>query len=615
MPVVMKRDRAAMAEKAAEKSAVRTTAFAIPKVVKGDTYMVIADSQREVEDEFTNLYFTNTAQTNAMLQPPFDPRTLSRQPQLNNTLYQCVEVMEVNIDGTGFEFESVVDDEPVDEGEKQILQSFFEEPYPGQSFVTIRRELRRELESLGWAFLEVLPNLTGDVMGLRNVPSRTCRLVKLDDQVPVTKTVNRNGKDVPITYMDRERRFAMCSGYGRELTYFREYGTTREINKKTGAWESKAAPVAVEDRGGQLLYFTVNEDTETPYGIPRWINQLPSILGSRKAEEQNLEFFDAGGVPPAIIFLKGGALARGMDQTLRLMLSGQTRAHNRVLVASVQSIDGSIDTAGKVDVQVERFGSDSVNDSLYATYDERAEDHVRQGFRLPKLFFGDADGLNFATAYTAYMIAEAQVFQPERTEFDERINRTIVKALGVTKTRFKSKPIGLNNIDAQLAALGLYKDSITPESFVAEINKVTNLNGEFDKDKADLQKQQAQASLDGVHAKNAAVAAGGALNPVGGDPVKQPAVTGSLNRSPQGPSPTVKGASGILQLANAYARLHGLSGAKLMVSKAETERIELEVKSLSTAETPLFDNFLSALAYGQAGKDTLALVREHRHAA
>lgn len=48
------------------------------------------------------------------------------------------------------------------------------------------------------------------------------------------------------------------------------------------------------------------------------------------------------------------------------------------------------------------------------------------------MFIGKAADYNFATAYTAYMVAEAQVFLPERDEFDNNmINATIVKALGV----------------------------------------------------------------------------------------------------------------------------------------------------------------------------------------
>jgi capsid portal protein len=50
--------------------------------------------------------------------------------------------------------------------------------------------------------------------------------------------------------------------------------------------------------------------------------------------------------------------------------------------------------------------------------------------RLPPLFLGYAADYNFATAQTSYMVAEARVFEPERTEFDDLMNKTIIKELG-----------------------------------------------------------------------------------------------------------------------------------------------------------------------------------------
>lgn len=596
---------------------VAPTGTVIARTIKADTYMVLADSQREIEDEFTNLYFTAQTTNNALLEPPFNPRQIARLPALNNTLYQCVEAMEVNIDGTGHDFEGIDGAKP-DDTEVTTLESFFNEPYPGESFVSIRRELRRQMESVGWAFLEVLVNPEGLPVGMRNVVSRDVRLVKLDTAVQVTKPLMRNGKDTPITYWDRERRFAMIIGSGRKLEYFREFGTTRELHKLTGQWETKAAPVPLDMRASLLLYFDVNKDTDTQYGLPRWINQMPSILGSRKAEEQNLEFFDAGGVPPAIIFLKGGALAKGMDTTLKLMLSGQTASRNRILVATVQAVSGGLDSSPTCDVQVERFGSGSVDDAMYANYDQRAADHVLGGFRLPKLFLGRAEGLNFATAYVSYMVADAQVFQPERTEFDEITNRTIVKALGCTKTRFKSKGISLKNVDAQLAALGLIGPKITSESMVEQANSITGLNAEFDKAADDLNKANAAAGAAAAAAQgknpdaaptigaNGGTSATIARNPGGANP--------TLKDEPLAPAESKRTTADILKLASDYCRMNGLNGGKFMVSKAERERVELEIKNLGPGYEPMFLQLVNSMTYGSDDRSTLQLIREHVHA-
>lgn len=369
--------------------------FFIQKVIKSDTYMVLADSQLEQEDAFVGMYYTLQESSNAFLQPPYDPKFLLRAPLLNNVLNQCIDALEVNVDGTGYTLEPADQSKPIDPKEESLLKDFFDEPYPGRSLITIRRLLRRDLEAVGWGFLEFLRSATGDLVAIRNVLTPVTRMVKLDAPVQVTKTITRGGKEVPLTFWTRERRYAQK--IGTSMTYFREYGATRQLNKETGEWESKAKAVPMDKRASDLMMFTVNPDPDSMYGVPHWINNLPSVLGSRKAEEQNLEFFDAGGVPPAIIFVQGGQLGKGMADQLRMYLSGQMKSKNRAVVVEATSTSGSLDgSGGSVQVKVERFGSEKMSDPLYKNYDEASQDHVRTAFRLPPLFLGKASDYNFA---------------------------------------------------------------------------------------------------------------------------------------------------------------------------------------------------------------------------
>lgn len=605
----------------------------ITKVIKSDTYLVLADSAREVEDQFFGLYYSENARNNVVLEPPMDPAVIARLPTLNNILSQCIEAMEVNIDGTGFEFVNAEgDEETPDETEKTLLEGFFNEPFPGKSFVSIRRELRRDLETLGYGALEILRNVGGDVVGLRNFVGRDLRLVKLDGPVQVTKTIQRAGKDVSLTYQARERRFVSIVGSDRQMLYFREFGASRQLNKRTGDWEFtvddkgttvRGEPIKPEDRASELLLFYVNKDTDSAYGLPRWINQMPSVIGSRKTEEQNLEFFDSGGVPPAIVFLLGGAVANKADQELRTLLSGQTKSRNRVVVAPVQSTSSSVeDTSAKVDVQVERFGADSVNDSLYANYDDRAEQHVRKSFRLPPLFLGEPADYNFATAYTAYMVAEEQVFQPERMEFDEIINKNIVPALGVKKTKMKSKGITMKNIDAQLTALGLVKDIVSGDSFVEDVNRVSGTSVEFDAAKeqaaADLAKTKAQGGFFGPDGKRVNDPKGGANANPGGNPPGQDEGQSikQLNQDGENKAPALRPpALKIAKLASEWLRAQGLGPSKMPVTKAEQDRLDQAVAALGPAEELLFDAFVAASTYGAVDRSTRELARAHRCAA
>jgi PBSX family phage portal protein len=452
--------------------------YFVQKTIGQDTYLVMAQAAVELEDEWSSLYYTTANQSNLFLQPPFEPTNLLNLAQTNNTLLQCIEAMEVNIDGTGCEFVAMQEGDTIDEAEQKEAESFFREPYPGHSFVKIRRKLRRQMEQVGYAFLEVLRNVAGDIVGLRNVETQHVRFVKLDAPIQVTKTVTRNGKDVKLTMWDRERRFAQRIAL-KQLVYYREFGTSRQINRDTGAWETSDAKIPLENQGTELLCFGIHPDITGPYFVPRWINELPSVIGSRKAEEQNLQFLDSGGLPPAIIFVQGGTLAKDASDQLRTYLSGANKNKYRAVVVEAQSSSGSIDSAGNVQVKVERFGSASAQDAMFMKYDVITEDHVRKGFRLPPLFLGEPADYNFATAVTAYMVAEEQVFQPERSDFDATINSTVLKALGFKTIRMKSKPIRLKDVANQIQGMGIAKDLATRESLLKEINSTTGMDLEL----------------------------------------------------------------------------------------------------------------------------------------
>jgi capsid portal protein len=433
------------------------------------------------------------------------------------------------------------------------------------------------------------------------------RFVKLDDPVMVEKTFTRDGKDVKIKMLDRERRF--MQRLGNKFFYYREYGSTRNVHKITGAWEDGKAPMKPEDRGTKLIIFGINPDIRTPYFVPRWINQLPSVIGSRKAEEQNLEFFDAGGLPPAIIFIQGGTLAGTAAEQLKTYLSGKNKNKNRAVVVEAQSASGSLESAGQVKVTVERFGASQVNDSMYEKYDKNAEEHVRIGFRLPALFLGRTNDYNYATAVVAYMVAEEQVFQPERGEFDEVINKTILRALGAKTARFKSKGITLKNVDAQLKALDSVKDISEGKGLIDEVNKVVGLSLEYKEpeDPAVLAGRTAEAV-------NAA-----APKPVAGKPelatTNGKAVPSSGAGTPASSAgKTPKKASELIDLAMSYGQMRGLLSASGDMSEAEKQEVVERVAELRDDDRVAFNSIVSSYVFGGADADLMSLVdNAHTH--
>jgi PBSX family phage portal protein len=667
---------------------------------------LIANQPLTYEDQFSSLY--TSAQSNKMaIQPPFNPETLIALCYANNTLLQCVQAMEVNIDGTGFTVEPVDQEKadrekklrkwqevqdrlangpqdsegkpiklppgsktpeslkqpPVDgqdqipglpatkafppagngqkppqdpagqdpagqnpgpEGigatteslpgapgaepppdvrppfvdpEEQMLKDFYGEPYPGMSMTTIRRALRFDLEMTGNGYLEVIRNSANDVVLCRSLESPSLRLVKLDQPVEVEVKIERSGKESTVSMLKRERRYVQI--IGSQQIFYKEFGASRVLKRKEGDWAVTGETVPVDNMASEVIHFVVDLDYRTHYGMPRWINQMPSVVGSRKSELFNLDFFDAGGIPPAIIFIQGGSVVETMREQLLHYLSGGAKSKQRAAVVEAQSSSGSLDAAGKVDVKVERFGDSRQNDAMFQEYDKNAENRVRRGFRLHPLFLGEAQDYSFATAMTSYMVTEAQVFQPEREEFDEIINRTISRALGAFKFKMVSKPLTLRNIDAQLKGLEMGKDKASAESFMKDLNQVANLTLEYDPQAAALNAPPqlvpfAQAAVDGKIAPPKPAGVGVAVQPGVGSPVAGVKRAGYT-------------ATDLLVLANQWAEVMELDEPSREYSSIEKASILHKVDLCAPHERELLNQLLAAKTFPAIGRDPAGL--------
>jgi len=514
----------------------------------------------------------------AVIAPPFDMIFLGRLIQNNNALGQCIAAMEVNIDGTGYEVELADDTAETDEEDEtgEGIKDFFDEVFPGESFITLRRRLRVDLESVGNAYIEVLRSVKGDITFLKCLPAASVRIIRLDDPVPVTREVERFGEVDTITMMMRERRFVQK--FGSRLVYFKEFGSSRDLDKLTGLWAEEGVTLPALQKGTELIHLTTNTLFGTPYGIPRWIPQVPSVLGSRKAEELNLDFFNAGGLPPALIMIQGGSMVEEVRKQLQSYLTGKGNSKHRAAIIETFSTSGSLDSAsGGVRVTVERFGSERQNDSMFENYDAKCEKRVRASFRLPPLFVGRAEEYNFATAFASYAVAEAQVFQPERTEFDEMINVTIMKEIAPDYI-FRSLPLNIKDVTNQLKGLDMVKEQVDGSMLVTAVNEIVDTNlkpkeGVDDPEPTD---------------PNQVVVPGGATAPRAGAPIPS-----GLPAAPISAPVTMQqkmDAEMLLELASDWA---AYSAGDLELEQESVDVISDIVKQLDASQRGLFDSYVT----------------------
>jgi len=486
--------------------------------------------------------------------------------------------------------------------EKIALEQFFNEPFPGQSFTIQHRLLQVDLETIGNGYLEILRDGTGEeVVMTRWLDGTTMRLARLDDPVPVEKSVERGGKEFKAEVMMRERRFVQKAG--TTLLYFKEFGASRDLDRKSGEWAPKGTKLPLDQRASEVIWLTMERDPTTSYGVPRWINQLPSVLGSRKAEEYNLEFFDSGGMPPAVFFILGGAATPDAAEQLKAYLAGGAKYKHRAAVVEIQSTTGALEGSGTVNVKTERFGDAKTSDSQFQTYDKNTETHVRGAFRLPPIFLGKAEDYNFATAMTGVMITEEQVFEPEREEFDEVMNKKVIRALGVKGFEYKSKAMSLKNAEIMLAGLALVGDKVSGEDLIEAVNEVTGLTLIFDQETADKAAKEKEAQA------KAAFGGTGAPGPGQGLP-QRPSAGGTNPANPFGAkksealSPTE-----VLTLAGRWAQAVGLEDGTDPMTEVEKKLILKITDALPPSNRILFDAMVSKMTFSRTALDPSGLAK------
>lgn len=497
----------------------------------------IRSTAQEYEDEFKGFYgFGKFADGVHVIEPPYNVKQLEALVQTNNTLRPCIDAMTTNVHGTGYEItpEEERDDSYEEDQKIKDLAAFFKQPYPGVSWTTMRKQIGNDVESTGNAYLEVIRNLEGQMVFVRRLDPKLMRMVKLDEPRVVDMELDRNGTTFTAKVARRFRRFAQM--IGSHKIFFKEYGCPEQLSKKKGLWVGEGPkdlrPDDQIELATEIIHLTKMKDSETPYGVPVWVTQIPSVLGSRRAEEQNLAYFDNGGVPPMIVFVSGGSMSTETRKGLESFFGQTSAAKSNVPVVEIAS-SGTLEKSSAVSVNVERFGSERQNDSMFEKYDERCEMRIRRAWRLPPIFVGGIESYNFATAFASYTVAEAQVFAPERDEFDEVVNNTIMSELDSEGYEYCSKPLTVRDIEHQMKGLELVwkAGELTGKQLIDKLNDILDLGLKYEEpEEGEELEQPNPQDLDIANDTNAGTEPAAAQG--NGTPVASPARKSDLDLAP-----------------------------------------------------------------------------------
>lgn len=422
--------------------------------------------------------------------PPLKPTKLANLYDLSGLLRPNVDAYMVNIDSQGHHFEPAVDlnapdaddrvrdamfvdalldarvtdkdltsvELPDDEAVEQkmealrrtarlelaLMRSFFSSCTPDGTFTQLRRATREDLEVTGNAYWEVLRDPKSQIpRSIIRIPSSRMRIAKQVDELVVR--TRRRVTDLRWETVKTRRcfhKFAEVDKGERAAVWFKEWGDPRLISRKTGKVFRSEEEMRNDEGEGpdaepatEILRWQINALTSV-YGQPRWVGNIPAVLGSRELDETNLDYFTSNAVPALALLCAGGRFGKMTQERLKEFFEEEVRgrraSHKLIVLEAEMQRRMSQGATAIPKIEFVPLKNAQLQDAQHQNYDERNARKVSASFRMPaslvKGSLSDGD----------LRLAENQVFGPERDEFDAVINKQLVPELGVQFWEFKS---------------------------------------------------------------------------------------------------------------------------------------------------------------------------------
>ena len=424
--------------------------------------MVIRVNKRRVYSKRLSDPFRHEYSSSDIIEPPYSFYDLVTFVEMSSILPQAIDAMCQNCEGYGYNLiEAKMTKEEREQhaetisAERDEINAFFDYCNYDMSFTALRKKLRSDYETLGNAFFEVLRNKTGRIDGFEYLKGITMRLAGLSKPVLTeVKQIKPNAWEYEKSM--RYKRFrAYAQIIGEDKVYFKEFGDQRVMNAYTGDYVTENQISEMRERSVPFKPATEvihlrRESSRSPYGIPRWISQVPSIAGSRAAEEVNLSHFDHKTVPPMVILVSGGKLNPATVERIKEHIQNEAKGRENYHAVLVIEADSAINGFGPQGGETSQPRIDikplsQVNDAKFLEYDHDNRRKVRSSFRLPPLYTGETEDYTRATAIESRNIAEEQVFGPEKANFDFMINRKIFADMGILFHTFETRSSPVDN--------------------------------------------------------------------------------------------------------------------------------------------------------------------------
>lgn len=330
----------------------------------------------------------------------------------NNTWHsRCCRLKAACTVGLGYILQ-LIDGMKPDETEKKKLKEFFDNCNPTETFSEILEKFMIDYEAIGNAYLEIIRNLSGDIVGMYHIPAQTMRMRK-----------DRDG-----FVQVRDTRYVFFKNFGDKAKY------------NTQGQKDSEGTITLDTLATEIIHFSQYSPRSDFYGVPEWLTAAAAMLGSEKAEDFNIQFFENNAVPHFAIILKKATAGDEFKNTVTNFFRKEIKGKNhRTLV---------LDVPGEGELELKELVKD-IKDAHFRFYRLDNRDEVIAAHGVPPRLVGiiatgtmggkgDSDGQKEAFL--------TQIIAPRQNRLNHRINKLLIQTgSGVKNYKFELEKLNDSN--------------------------------------------------------------------------------------------------------------------------------------------------------------------------
>lgn len=384
-------------------------------------------SRIEKSDKSEQLTRASAASADEWIPHPVNMYGLKELVDNSTILPQCIRAYKNNISGFGISIhykEDYNEETKEMKAEWNLAQRTIALLNMDCMIKEIFENIVRDRETYGISYCEVIRDMKGNVVQLEFIIDTPTIDITYPLEPYIESVFFYNGE--AIRRKKKFRKFRQ--NVAGKTVYFKEFGDPRIMDKRSGQYANETdEQIDIDNQANEIIDFKVGS---MPYGEVRWIGQVLTVDGNRRAEVLNNAYFRKGRHTPLMILIKGGTLSDDAFETLQNYMNeieGESGQHS-YLVLEVENNEVSAQFNGteQPEVEIKDLASILQKDELFQEYQENGRKKVQSAFLLPDLYTGYTTDFNRSTAQTAMEVTEKQVFQPERASLSWIVNNKLL---------------------------------------------------------------------------------------------------------------------------------------------------------------------------------------------